>query len=470
MQTPPLTKNGGPLAGIKVVEFAGIGPGPFCGMLLADMGAEVTLLERAGGTFASQLFGGGRKAVANRGKKSLCIDLKHPEAKALVFKLIENADVLIEGFRPGVMERLGFGPDECLALNPRLIYGRMTGWGQDGPLAQAAGHDLNYIALSGLLALGRPQDAPPRVPPTLAGDAIGALGLAFGILAAAFEAKSSGRGQVVDAAITDMVATLGSIAHWICAAGELGGAKASVFYDSPFYDVYQCSDGKWISLGALEPQFYALLLAKLGLDDVSAAAQHDISTWPALKARLTTLFKSQTQAHWCALLEGSDACFAPVLTPAEAALHPHNLSRRTYADISPLQPNPAPRFSRSGAVMVSNEADIHESLVILFGTVAGERLFEPKYGLDMHEMMFEPMSTTMRTLLLDRVRTAILIHEPRIKVITLSVDSPAPNTGQLNIQLDYEVRATNSRFNLVFPFYKTDSNELRAAMVPGGGR
>ena len=343
----------GPLQGLKVLEFEGIGPGPLAGMILADLGAEVTLVRRPGGIHLKLQLGGAAD-ILNRGKQQVAIDLKAPAGIALALQLVERVDALIEGNRPGVMERLGLGPAPCLARNPRLIYGRMTGWGQDGPLAQAAGHDLNYIALSGLLALGRPGDAPPRVPPTLAGDAIGALGLAFGILAATYEAKSSGRGQVVDAAITDMVATLGSIAHWIRAAGQLGGEKASVFYDSPFYDVYQCSDGKWISLGALEPQFYALLLAKLGLDDVSAAAQHDISTWPALKARLTTLFKSQTQAHWCALLEGSDACFAPVLTPAEAALHPHNLSRRTYADISPLQPNPAPRFSRSVAELREN--------------------------------------------------------------------------------------------------------------------
>ena len=343
----------GPLHGLKVLEFEGIGPGPLAGMILADLGAEVTLVRRPGGiNLKAQL--GGAADILNRGKQQIALDLKKPDGGALALQLIERVDALIEGNRPGVMERLGLGPDLCLARNPRLIYGRMTGWGQDGPLAQAAGHDLNYIALSGLLALGRPGDVPPRVPPTLAGDAIGALGLAFGILAAAFEAKTSGRGQVVDAAITDIVATLGSIAHWICAAGHLGGDKPSVFYDSPFYDLYQCSDGKWISLGALEPQFYALLLTKLGLDDVDANGQHDVAAWPALKERLTALFRSQPQAHWCALLEGSDACFAPVLTPDEAAAHPHNRSRQTYAPLSPLQPGPAPRFSRSVAALREN--------------------------------------------------------------------------------------------------------------------
>lgn len=336
----------GPLYGLKVLEFEGIGPGPLAGMILADLGAEVTVIRRPGGIkLKAQL--GGAADILNRGKQQIALDLKAPAGIALALQLVERVDALIEGNRPGVMERLGLGPDLCLAKNPRLIYGRMTGWGQDGPLAQAAGHDLNYIALSGLLALGRPGDMPPRVPPTLAGDAIGALGLAFGILAAAFESKSSGRGQVVDAAITDLVATLGSIAHWIGAAGQLGGDKPSVFYDSPFYDVYECSDGKWISLGALEPQFYALLLAKLGLADVPTAAQHDNTAWPALKARLTALFKTQPQAHWCAQLEGSDACFAPVLTPAEAARHPHNRARQTYASTSPVQSNPAPRFSRT---------------------------------------------------------------------------------------------------------------------------
>jgi alpha-methylacyl-CoA racemase len=338
----------GPLHGLKVLEFEGIGPGPLAGMILADMGAQVTVIRRPGGSeLKKQLGGAGDTDILNRGKQQVAIDLKKPEGIALALRLVEQVDALIEGNRPGVMERLGLGPDVCLEKNPRLVYGRMTGWGQSGPLAQAAGHDLNYIALSGLLATGRPGDVPPRVPPTLAGDAIGALGLAFGIVAAAFETKTSGQGQVVDAAITDLVAVLGSIAHWIGAAGQLGGAQPSVFYDSPHYDLYQCSDGKWITLGALEPQFFALLIAKLELTDVPKNAQHDVAAWPKLKARLTTLFKSQPQAHWCALLEGSDACFAPVLSPAEAARHPHNVARRTYSSATALQANPAPRFSRS---------------------------------------------------------------------------------------------------------------------------
>jgi alpha-methylacyl-CoA racemase len=342
----------GPLQGLKILEFEGIGPGPLAGMILADMGAAVTVIRRRGGMpLQQQLGGAGDTDILNRGKQQVAIDLKNPEGIALALKLVEQVDALIEGNRPGVMERLGLGPEICLEKNPRLVYGRMTGWGQSGPFAQAAGHDLNYIALSGLLATGRPDDTPPRVPPTLAGDAIGGLGLAFGIVAAAFETKTSGQGQVIDAAITDLVALLGSIAHWISAAGQLGGAQPSVFYDSPHYELYQCSDGRWITVGALEPQFFALLIEKLGLGDVPANARQDVAAWPKIKARLTRLFKSQPQAHWCALLEGTDACFAPVLTPAEAARHPHNVARRTYASSSPLQANPAPRFSRTVAAL-----------------------------------------------------------------------------------------------------------------------
>jgi alpha-methylacyl-CoA racemase len=343
----------GPLAGFKLIEFEGIGPGPLAGMILADFGADVTVIGRKGGSGLGAALGG-KHDILNRGKQRLTLDLKDPQGKAQALELLAQADGLIEGNRPGVMERLGLGPDEVLARNPRLVYGRMTGWGQNGPLALAAGHDLNYAALTGLLGLGRRGTVPPRVPPTLAGDAIGALGLAFGMVAAAYEAKSSGRGQVVDAAIVDIVAMLGNIAHWIASGGGLGGKDGTLpspFYDSPFYDVYECADGRWISLGPLEPQFYALLLQKLELGDVTPNAQYDATQWPALKERLTALFKSQPRAHWDALLEGTDACYAPVLTPAEAATHPHLAARGVYRSEPVLQAEPAPRLSRTPATI-----------------------------------------------------------------------------------------------------------------------
>ncbi|MCY1277081.1 Acetyl-CoA:oxalate CoA-transferase [compost metagenome] len=361
----------GPLAGLKIVEFEGIGPGPLAGMILADMGAEVTLISRQGGVaLASQLGGEHGQDILKRGKHRVVIDLKQAEGVALALDLLEQADALIEGNRPGVMERLGLGPEPCLARNPRLIYGRMTGWGQSGPLAQAAGHDLNYLALTGLLGLGGGRSDPPRPPATLAGDAVGALGLAFGIVAAAFEARTSGKGQVVDAAIVDVVALLGSIAHFIHASGQIGGPRPSAFYDSPFYDLFQCADGEWISLAPLEPQFYAELVERLQLTDVDPRAQYDLAQWPALKARLSELFRSRPRAHWCALLEGSDACFAPVLSPVDAAAHPHNVARQIFQTQPVLQANPAPRFSRTPGEIrrVSDEP------VPLLAGVAAERL------------------------------------------------------------------------------------------------
>lgn len=340
----------GPLKGLRVIEFEGIGPGPLAGMILADMGAEVTVIRRkGGGGLAASL--GGKTDILNRGKHVITLDLKHPEGVTLALDLLAQADALIEGNRPGVMERLGLGPEVVLARNPKLIYGRMTGWGQTGPLATNAGHDLNYIALTGMLGLGGGRMPPQRPPATLTGDAIGALGLAFGIVAAAFEAKNSGQGQVVDAAIVDIAAMLGSIALWIHGSGQLGGAHPSAFYDSPFYDLYEAADGQWLSLGPLEPQFYALLLEKLGLDDITANAQYDTRQWPALKERLTALFKSQPRAHWDALLEGTDVCYAPVLTPTQAAAHPHNTARGTFSATPIVQAQPAPRFSRTVAAV-----------------------------------------------------------------------------------------------------------------------
>jgi alpha-methylacyl-CoA racemase len=259
--------------------------------------------------------------------------------------LVVGADALIEGNRPGVMERLGLGPADCAKHNPKLVYGRMTGWGQSGPLSQAAGHDLNYAALTGLLSLSAHSGQRPIIPPTVVGDASGALGLAFGMVCALFEARNSGRGRVVDGAIIDVLAMLGGIAQMVSASGQLGGSRPSPFHDSPFYDVYTCADGGFITLGALEPQFYALLLDKLGLDDVNAAEQYDCNTWPALKARFTHLFASHTRVHWRTLLEGTDVCFAPVLSLDEALKHPHNVARGIYrADGEHVHIAAAPRF------------------------------------------------------------------------------------------------------------------------------
>lgn len=350
----PVASRRGPLAGVRVLEFAGIGPGPFCGMLLADMGAEVTLLERGGGTFALQLFGGGRKAVANRGKQSICVDLKHPDSKALVRKLIAEVDVLIEGFRPGVMERLGFGPEECLSINPRLIYGRMTGWGQDGPLAQRAGHDANYAAISGALDCGRHHGGAPWAPPTLVGDmGGGGLLLAWGIACALFESQRSGQGQVIDAAMCEGSALL---AHGLFNLNAVGAWDGQSVLDSsaPFYDVYQCSDGEWLSVCPLEPQFYQSFVARLGLaeDPDFVWQQYDRKRWPAMKTRLTALFASQPCAHWVALFDDTDDCVWPVLDLDSAPLHPHNQARQNFLDLCGVtQPAPAPRFSRTpGAV------------------------------------------------------------------------------------------------------------------------
>ena len=338
-----------PLHGIRIVEFEGIGPGPLAGRMLADMGAEVTVIARLRPDPVSAAFtAASGENPLRAGKRVVRLDLKAAEGCAQALALVAAADALIEGNRPGVMERLGLGPADCAARNPRLVYGRMTGWGQDGPLAQAAGHDLNYVALTGLLSLAARPGALPQLPATVLGDATGALGLALGIACALIDARASGRGRVVDAAIVDIVAMLGTLVQWIRAAGQIDNpALASPFHDSPFYDVYACADGGQITIGALEPQFYALLLARLGLSDVNPGAQYDRAQWPALKARLAALFASQPRAHWCALLEGSDVCFAPVLSIAEAAAHAHNVARGVYA-LAPsgaLRVGSAPRFA-----------------------------------------------------------------------------------------------------------------------------
>lgn len=335
-----------PLAGIRVIEFEGIGPGPLAGRMLADMGAEVTVIARPQKGAVAERLGGAPDNPLRCGKTMVLLDLKQPAAVADAMALIANAHALIEGNRPGVMERLGLGPSDCARHNPKLVYGRMTGWGQGGPLAQAAGHDLNYVALTGLLSLSAHRGQPPIVPPTVVGDASGALGLAFGIACALLDAQTTGQGRVVDAAIVDVLAMLGGIMQWVRSSGQIDGAQPSPFHDSPFYDVYACADGGFITLGALEPQFYALLLDKLGLSDVDPAAQYDTTAWPHLKARFAALFADQPRAHWCALLEGSDVCFAPVLSIAEAAVHSHNVARSIYrvnAD-GAVQAAGAPRF------------------------------------------------------------------------------------------------------------------------------
>ena len=333
-----------PLAGLKVVEFEGIGPGPLAGRMLADLGADVVAIVRPN---KAPLGDPGRplsEGPLRRGKRVVSLNLKTPEAVAEALTLIETADALIEGNRPGVMERLGLGPADCARRNPKLVYGRMTGWGQDGPLAQVAGHDLNYLALSGILSLAARDGQPPGVPPTVLGDGGGALGLAFGVVAAVFAAGRSGKGCVIDCSIVDIAASLGGIALAARAVGMLDAP--SPFHDSPFYDIYACADGQYVTVGALEPQFYTVLLDKLGLADVDPKAQYDRAAWPALKARLRALFLSQPSAHWRALLEGRDACFAPVLSLAEAAAHPHMKARGVYKNGADgaLEAAVAPRF------------------------------------------------------------------------------------------------------------------------------
>jgi alpha-methylacyl-CoA racemase len=335
-----------PLAGLKVIEFEGIGPGPLAGRMLADLGAEVVAVVRPGKSPLGDPDRPLSEGPLRRGKRIVCLNLKRREALEEALALIVTADALIEGNRPGVMERLGIGPADCARRNPRLVYGRMTGWGQEGPLAQVAAHDLNYLALSGVLSLAARDGQPPGVPPTVLGDGGGALGLAFGVVAAVFAAGRSGKGCVIDCSIVDMAASLSGIALAARAVGMLDAPTPSAFHDSPFYDLYACADGQCVSVGALEPQFYALLLDKLGLADVDPKAQYDRSAWPALKARFCALFLSQPSAHWRALLEGSDVCFAPVLSLTDAATHAHNAARGVYrrGPDGELEAASAPRF------------------------------------------------------------------------------------------------------------------------------
>ena len=339
----------GPLQGVKVIELLGIGPGPFCATLLADMGAEVLRVERADlvdRVRHPQGFG-----VDGRSRRSIGIDLKHPEGHATMLRLVDQCDALIEGFRPGVMERLGLGPDECLAANPRLVYGRMTGWGQDGPLAHAAGHDINYISVAGALAHFGRAGGPPTPPLNMMGDyGGGGMFLAFGVVCAVLEARQSGQGQVVDVAMVDGAAFLMSPMWGMRAQGGLSDERGTNLLDTgaPFYDTYETSDGKWISVGALEPQFYAELLGRLGIEPATLGDQNDRANWPAMRERFTAVFKEKTRDEWCAKLEGTDVCFGPVLTMGEAAEHPHMKARGTIVEHDGiLQPAPAPRFSRT---------------------------------------------------------------------------------------------------------------------------
>jgi alpha-methylacyl-CoA racemase len=342
----------GPLQGVTIIELAGIGPGPFCAMMLSDMGADVIRVDRAGA-----VRGGDPNVppvdVLGRGRRSIGLDLKSPEGTETLMRLVEKADGLTEGFRPGVTERLGIGPDECMARNSRLVYGRMTGWGQTGPYALTAGHDINYIALAGALEpIGRRGEAP--VPPlNLVGDfGGGGMYLAFGMVCAILEARSSGQGQVVDAAMVDGAASLMGFFHGFRAMGVWNDERGTNMLDTgaPYYDVYETGDGKYVSIGSIEPQFYAQLREKLGLDDAKWDAQQTRADWPDRKADLAEIFLMKTRDEWCEIIEGSDVCFAPVLSIEEAPKHPHNVARSTFTEVAGVtQPSPAPRFSRTEA-------------------------------------------------------------------------------------------------------------------------
>jgi alpha-methylacyl-CoA racemase len=340
----------GVLSGYKVVEFAGIGPAPMCAMLLSDMGAEVLRIDRAEeanlGIPTDAKFN-----VLGRGRRSVALDLKRKEGVEVALKLIDKADALIEGFRPGVMERLGLGPDVCMARNAKLVYGRMTGWGQEGPMAHAAGHDINYIALTGALhSIGRRDEAP--VPPlNLVGDfGGGGVYLALGVVAALLEAQKSGKGQTIDVAMVDGASSLMAAIYGLRAAGRWTDKRGDNFLDTGahYYNVYETSDGKYVSVGSIEPKFYAELLQLSGLEHEELPKQNDKDAWPKMNERLTSIFRGKTRDEWCKIMEGSDVCFAPVLDMGEAPKHPHNKHRGTFVDVDGVvQPGPAPRFSRT---------------------------------------------------------------------------------------------------------------------------
>ena len=336
----------GPLKDIKVIEMAGIGPAPFCGMILADMGAEVISVERI--TAAGR---GSSADIASRGKKSIAVDIRKPEGQDIIKKLVESADVLIEGFRPGVMEKNNLGPDELLNINPKLIFGRMTGWGQNGPLANAAGHDINYIALSGVLGAIGKKDTPPPPPLNLIGDfGGGGMLLALGVCAALNTVNKEGKGQVIDAAMTEGSALLMSMMYGMLNSGIWTDTRDSNLLDGAahFYGCYECKDGKFVSIGSIEPQFYSLLREKMNIDEDIFDNQMDKNSWPALRENLETRFKEKTRDEWCQIMEGTDICFAPVLSMNEAINHEHNVERKSFFDLdNVVQPSPAPKFSYS---------------------------------------------------------------------------------------------------------------------------
>jgi len=338
----------GPLQGFKVIEMAGIGPGPFTAMMLADMGADVLRVDRPNARVLNP-----DKDVLNRGRRSIAVDLKHPDGVQTVLRLVEQADALLEGFRPGVMERLGLGPDECLARNPKLVYGRMTGWGQEGPLSHAAGHDINYIAIAGVLNNFKRDGERPVPPNNLVGDfGGGGLLLAFGLVCALLEAGRSGQGQVVDAAMVDGAAALSTMLHAFVAMGIWQDNPGHNMLDTGahFYEVYETAAGKFMAIGAIEHQFYAELLERTGLKDEELPFQMDREQWPSLKERFAALFKTKTRDEWQSILEGTDACAVPVLSMTEAPSHPHNVARQTFIERDGvIQPAPAPRFSRTNA-------------------------------------------------------------------------------------------------------------------------
>jgi alpha-methylacyl-CoA racemase len=337
----------GPLKGVKIIEFGGIGPGPFCAMMLSDMGADVIRIERKGQLSLTEP----KYDVMKRNRRSIGIDLRKPEGAAAALKMIAKFDALQEGFRPGVMEKLGLGPDICLEINPALVYGRMTGWGQDGPLARAAGHDINYISLSGALHTFGRKDEKPVAPLNLVGDfGGGGMLLAFGMVCALLEAQKSGRGQVVDAAMVDGSAALMAMIYGLRAAGVWADERGVNLIDggAHFYDTYETADGKYISVGAIEPQFYQRLLRHAGIEDPDFKDQLDPQKWPALKEKITNIFKTKTRAEWCQIMEGTDICFAPVLSLDEAPEHPHNRERKTFVAVDGVvQPAPTPRFSKT---------------------------------------------------------------------------------------------------------------------------
>lgn len=342
----------GPLQGLKIVEMAGIGPVPFCSMQLADMGAEILRIDRT----AESGLGIGSKtkfSILHRSRRSVAVDLKTAEGVEVVLKLIEQADALLEGFRPGVMERLGLSPEVCHARNPKLVYGRMTGWGQDGPVAHAAGHDINYISLSGVLDSIGTKESGPVPPLNLAGDfGGGSMFLAFGVMAALWEAQRSGKGQVVDVSMTEGSAYLLSAIYGMQASGYWSEERGTNILDtgSPFYNVYETKDGKHVSIGSIEPKFYAELLEKSGLGSINLPEQNDREQWPQMKETFAEVFKQKTRDEWCEIMEGSDICFAPVLSMSEAPHHPHNVARQSFVEIDGVkQPAPAPKFSRTQA-------------------------------------------------------------------------------------------------------------------------